>query len=282
MSLIKSIEGKVEMNIIEKVIAAAIERVCGNYVTTIIGILVVLSATLGGAASAISTNLALYGINVHAGLVTAAAVILGVACILAKDSGVKLPTQVSMVFLALCMALMLPTGARAQASSSTASAAAPAAVVPIPIAAPASLFTATAEATAFHFNGGWSVANHTTTSFDLIDWGANKANSLAIEGHAITAPTPGYTIALGGVRVTPNLANLISKTNIPAGSFGIYLQGAAGATSAPTTHLAFLLGGGVQYRVSNTVTWSSLHVGYLRLGAQSAAEVSTGLQYFFK
>jgi hypothetical protein len=43
-----------------------------------------------------------------------------------------------------------------------------------------------------------------------------------------------------------------------------------------------LAGGGVLYRVSSSVTWSSLHVGYLRLGSRNAAEISTGLTYFFK
>ena len=148
--------------------------------------------------------------------------------------------------------------------------------------APVSLFTASAEATAFHLNGTWSVANHTTESFDLVDWGKTKANSFAVQGHEILAPTPGYTIALAGFRLTPNIAPLIAKTNIPAGTFSVYVQGAGGVNTGPATHYAFLMGGGVNYRVSSTVTWSSLHVAYLRIGAQNASEVSTGLQYYFK
>ena len=81
------------MNFAEKMIAGLIERVCKNYLTSIIGGLVVLSATLGGAAQAIATTLVVHGVNVHSWLVTAAAIAIGVACCLAKDTGAKLPTE---------------------------------------------------------------------------------------------------------------------------------------------------------------------------------------------
>lgn len=103
------------MSIVQRVIAALIERVFGHYVTTVIGVLVVLSATLGGMAKAISENLVLHGIHVQSGLITVAAVALGVAGILAKDAKIKLPTQVGM----LLMVLFLCTSAQAQSSSST-------------------------------------------------------------------------------------------------------------------------------------------------------------------
>jgi len=165
----------------------------------------------------------------------------------------------------------------------TAPAPAPKAAVAAPAAPATSLFSGSSEATALSYNGSWSAATHVTESFDLLDFGKTKANSVALEGHEVIAPGPGFTAYLGGVRFTPNVAGLFSKTNLPAGSFGFYLQGAGGvATLTQTNHISFLLGGGVQYRLTSALSWSSLHVAYLRVGKQNAAEVSTGLQYFFK
>lgn len=185
-------------------------------------------------------------------------------------------TGLGKVVLVLLVFLLMPALLGAQTVAPVPTPAAPAS------GAPPSLFAASSEATAFHFASAWSAASHTTESFDLIDWGKTKANSFAVEGHEILAPTPGYNIFLGGGRYTPNLTNLLSKTNVPAGTFAPYFQAAIGVTSAPTSHIATLAGVGIQYRVTSSLAWSTLHAGYLRLGNQSAFEVSTGLQYFFK
>jgi hypothetical protein len=116
MGLIAWTERKVEMNIVEKLVAQLIERTFKNYVTTIIGLLVIVSATLGGAASVISANLALHGVHVQSMLVSIAAIVMGVACILAKDAGVKVPTQVGMILLMIGIGMMCAIPIHGQAA----------------------------------------------------------------------------------------------------------------------------------------------------------------------
>lgn len=151
-----------------------------------------------------------------------------------------------------------------------------------PPAVPTSLFSASSEATALNYASKWSVANHTTESFDLLDFGAGKASHLMIEGHEISAPTPGFGSYLGGVRVAPNISKILAKTNLPASNFGIYFQGAAGvAQLSKTSTFSFLAAGGLNYRLSSSLSWSTLHAGWVRVGAQNAYEISTGLTAFF-
>lgn len=115
MNPFKNLKEKIEMSIIQKIIASLIERVFKNYLTSIIGVLVVVSATLGGMAQAISETLVFHGIHIQSTLVTAAAVILGIAGILAKDTNTKLPPKVGVVLIAL---LLGASTLNAQSSSS--------------------------------------------------------------------------------------------------------------------------------------------------------------------
>jgi hypothetical protein len=154
-----------------------------------------------------------------------------------------------------------------------------------PTPAPAGLvFTTSAEATALHFNGLWTAANHTTESLDLIDWGVNKGNSLSIEGHQLVAPSAGFAAYLGGVKYQPDIATLMSKTNIPADSFTVFAQTALGAAPQPNSapsKITFLVGGGAQYRATTNLTWTPLDMRFGRMGSQSFLEMSTGLLYYF-
>jgi hypothetical protein len=143
-------------------------------------------------------------------------------------------------------------------------------------------FTGSTEVTALHFNGSWSPANHTTESLDLIDWGPTKANSLAIEGHQLTAPTPSLNAYMGGVRITPDISSLLSKTNVAPGQFGVFAQGAVGVGTLPSTNnIAFFLGGGANYRMTSNLSWSTVDFRVGRVGAQSYYEISSGIQYIF-
>lgn len=82
MNIIAKAERKIEMSIIEKLIAGLIERSCKNYVTTIIGVLSVL-------VYAANTFTAIVPLADQAYVNAAAVVAAGVALILAKDAGVS-------------------------------------------------------------------------------------------------------------------------------------------------------------------------------------------------
>jgi len=144
-------------------------------------------------------------------------------------------------------------------------------------------FSASSEATALSYGGEWSPATHVTESLDLIDFGKDSASHLAIEGHQVVASGAGFSSYLGGLRFTPNVSGLLSKTNIPADSLGVYFDGAIGNTlfNAKGSNFTSLVGGGVQYKLTNSLTWSSLHANLLRVGGKNAVELSTGLQFFF-
>lgn len=106
---------KIEMGFAEKLIAGFIERSCKNYVTTIVGII----------------SVALYALTQFSGVIpphyqaavsAASEVLGGVALILAKDAGVKYPTEpsaptsskgLSAGLIVLAM-LLLPSMAKAQ------------------------------------------------------------------------------------------------------------------------------------------------------------------------
>ncbi len=143
-------------------------------------------------------------------------------------------------------------------------------------------FTGTTEVTALHFNGAWGPANHTTESLDLIDWGPTKANSLSVEGHQVVAPSANLSAYMGGVKFVPDLSSLISKTNLSSDQLGVFLQAAAGEGSLPAKNsLAFFIGGGVNYRMTSNLSFSTIDFRIGRAGSQAYYEVSSGIQYIF-
>lgn len=143
-------------------------------------------------------------------------------------------------------------------------------------------FTGSTEVTAIHFNGAWSAANHTTESLDLIDWGATKGNSLSIEGHQLSAPSASLGAYLGGVKFTPDVTSVLSKTNLGSEQLGVFTQAAVGVGTLPSgSSVAFFVGGGANYRMTSNLSWSTVDFRIGRAGAQSYYEISSGLQYIF-
>lgn len=145
-------------------------------------------------------------------------------------------------------------------------------------------FSASSEATALNYQGAWTAATHQTQSLDFLDFGKNKTNHVMLVGHEVIAPEGGFNTYMGGVEVQPDLSKLMAKTNLPANSFALFIEGAAGNTqysSKPGSNISLLAGGGLRYNLTGALTWSTLHVNYLRLGNVDAVELSSGLQYFF-
>jgi hypothetical protein len=142
------------------------------------------------------------------------------------------------------------------------------------------VFSSAAEATALDYQKSWTAATHTTESLDLIDWGVQKGNSLSVEGHEITASP--FNAYFGGVRYSPDLSALFAKTNLPADSFQIFIQGAGGlATFTANNQIALLFGGGASYRITPNLQWSTLDIHFMRVGSNNAIEMTSGLAYYF-
>jgi len=253
LNLLKNTERKVEMNLIEKLIAGFVERAFKNYVTTIIGALVIVGATLGGLAGAISDNLSLYGVNVHTALVTAIAVLGGVACILAKDSGTKVPTQVGVLVFAVALMLVFPAQMRGQTAAPT--------PAPAPAASSGVAFTPASYAVYVDLASTSSVANLTTETLNI-------TKTCGIEGAELLAPAVNLQGYYGGAACTPDLSKLFTKTLIPTNAFSFSFAGDGGwalntTTNASTKNASAQFRGCVTYNLGSSGVIAPVCAGYL-------------------
>lgn len=180
---------------------------------------------------------------------------------------------VILLFITLSMLFARPVHAQAATLSTTTTA----------TTSTSTGFAAASEAVAVNYGGTWSAGTHVTEDYDFLDFGATKANHLYLEGHELLAPTPGFSIYAGGLKYQPNLAGLLSKTNVPASSFSIFLQAAAGngVPSSGGSHISFLAGGGVKYQITSSLTWQTLDAQWMRYGSSNGAAISTGLSFLF-
>lgn len=170
--------------------------------------------------------------------------------------------KLSVILLALAL---LPAIARGQSATSNGLA-----------------FTASTEAAACHYQSAWTVCDLTTESLDLLDWGATKENSLSIEGYELVAPSANLSAYLGGVRITPDISALLKPTNLSAGSFSVFVQGAAGvAPVVGGSKIAWFAGGGANYMITPSLTWSTIDARVGQVGSSPIVEVSTGISYLF-
>lgn len=149
--------------------------------------------------------------------------------------------------------------------------------------APSNGFAGASEAVALHFNGDWSAATIATESYDFLDFGKAKTNHIYLEGKELLAPTPGFNAYLGGITIEPDLSTVLGKTNVQSGAFSAFFSGAVGngIPSNGGSHITFLLGGGVKYNVTGSLTWQTLRADYGRFGPQQFAVISTGVAYIF-
>lgn len=153
---------------------------------------------------------------------------------------------------------------------------------PVPVASGPS-FTGSAEAVAFRYQGAWGTGSLTTESLDFIDFGKTKSNHIFLEGRELVAPNAGLSIYSGGIGWQPDLSKLLSKTNVSPGNLSVSFDEALGAAlpSKGNSHLALLLGGGIRYKASTSLTWNALSFHYVREGSTNAAAISTGLAFLF-
>ena len=273
MGLISWAERKIEM----KIVAALIERVFKNWITTALGVLLGFAGVVSAVYNLIPSTALWQGHNIANTLLAAASVAVALAGAIAKDKDIginppTLPTKVGVIVLMLLSGSMLwPVSAQAQATTTSTTTSA------------SNGFAATSEAVAIRYSGEWSVGTHVTESYDFADFGKTKANHLYVQGHEFLAPTPGLSIYAGGLQFEPDLTALLKRTNLPASNFGVYFNGAAGngVPSSGGSHISFLAGGGVKYALTSALTWQSLNVQYFRYGSNNGAAMSTGLSFIF-
>ena len=273
MGLISWTERKIEM----KIVAALIERVFKNWISTVLGVLLGFAGVVSAVYNLIPSTAVWQGHNIANTLLAAAGVAVALAGAIAKDKNIginppTLPTKVGMIVLMILAGSMLwPVSAQAQATTTSTTTSA------------SNGFAATSEAVAIRYSGEWSVGTHVTESYDFADFGKTKANHLYVQGHELLAPTPGLSIYAGGLQFDPDLTALLKRTNLPASNFGVYFNGAAGngVPSSGGSHISFLAGGGVKYALTSALTWQSLNVQYFRYGSNNGAAISTGLSFVF-
>jgi hypothetical protein len=154
---------------------------------------------------------------------------------------------------------------------------------PPTVIVPTNGFAGGSEAVALHFNGEWSAATIATESYDFIDFGKMKSNHVYFEGKELVAPTPDFNAYLGGITIEPDLSTLFQKTNVQPGAFSAFFSGAVGngVPSVGGSHITFLVGGGVKYNLTGSLTWQALRADYGRFGSQQFADVSMGVSYIF-
>lgn len=211
--------------------------------------------------------------TVYLGIVAAAVVLHAILpSIFAAPSAVDLhATGLDKTGILLLTALLFGGVCQAQAVSN-----------PSPIQAPAG-FSAASSAMAIHYKGEWSAGTLVTESYDFLDFGQTKANHVYVEGFELVAPTVGLNVYGGKLRLEPNLAALMNKTNVTAGSFQAFFDVGAGngVPSAGGSHIVLTAGGGVRYQVTPSLSWQTLEGHYGRFGSVPFAYISTGLKYVF-
>ena len=95
----------------EKIIASLIERVFGNWITTVIGVLLGVVGAVAGVAQVIPSTLMWHGYNVDALLTSVAGIVGAVALLLAKDKGITVDLPKVGVILFAILAWMAAPGA---------------------------------------------------------------------------------------------------------------------------------------------------------------------------
>ena len=259
-----------------KIIAALIERVFKNYVSTVLGILLGFAGIVAAVYNLIPITLVWQGHNVANTLLEVASVSLALAGAIAKDKNIginapTLPTKVGMTLLMLSVGMLMPTPARAQDSTTTTT------------TDTSTGFTASSDALALHYNGEWSAATLVGESYDAFDFGKAKSNHVFIKGYELVAPTPGFNIYAAGMGVKPDFSSYLKKTNIPAENLGVEFTAAIG-NGIPTnggSHISAIAGVIVSYRATSALTWNTLTAQLVRYGPNNGVALSTGIAYVF-
>ena len=264
---------KIEM----KIIAALIERVFKNWITTVLGVLLGFSGVVAAVYNLIPSTLVWQGHNVANTLLAAAGVALALAGAIAKDKNIginppTLPTKVGMILLMLSVGAFMPMTAHAQTTTVTTT-----------TTASETGFIASSDALALHFDGTWSAATLIGESYPFINYGKTKSNTIYVKGFELEAPTPGWNIYAAGVGVKPDFSSWLKKTNVPSDNLAIEFTAAIG-NGVPEnggSHVSALAGAIVSYRATSSLTWNALTAQWVRYGPKNGVGISMGIAYIF-
>lgn len=249
-----------------KLIAWLIERVCKNWITTVLGVLLAFVGIVAAVYNLIPSTLVWQGHNVANTLLEAASVALALAGMIAKDKNIgintpTLPTKVGMILILLSAGMLLPSTARAQVN-----------------------FSATTGAVAVYDAGSWQAATHITESLDFLDFGAKKTNLLYIEGHEFLASASGFNLYSAGAAFQPDLSKAFSKTNVNGSNLSLKLGASIGnkiPTDGSNSHVAGLFSATFAYRASSTLSWVPFEYDVIVAPGKVTHGISMSLTKYF-
>lgn len=249
-----------------KIIAALIERVFKNWITTVLGVLLAFVGIVAAVYNLIPTTLVWQGHNVANTLLEVASVALALAGAIAQDKNIginapTLPTKLGMILLMLCAGMLHPMKARAQITVS-----------------------ATTGAVAVYDAGSWQAATHITESLDFFDFGAKKTNLVYLEGHEFLASASGFNLYSAGAAFQPDLSKAFSKTNVNGSNLSLKLGASIGnkiPTDGSNSHIAGLFNATFAYRASSTVSWVPFEYDAIVAPGKVSHGISMSLTKYF-
>lgn len=163
--------------------------------------------------------------------------------------------------------------------------AAPQVAQPVVNGSPYVTFAVSSEATGVYEGGAWYVGNSTAETLDVYQFGANDQHTLSLLGREDTNTGLGYTAYTGGLRVTPSIVGLLSKTNLPTDTISVHADAAVGNTvwnmAKGKDSFTTFLGGGVSVKVTTNLAAQVFNVSWLHHNGQNSAVISAGFRYFF-
>ena len=263
MSLIGRVIGRTEDKVMEKFLAKYLagffERTCGSYITTIIGIGIMVLGAVNQFGAFIPTQY-------HALVNVAVLVLTAMLGILAHDSkdDVTIPLVKPLAAFVICLLVFgISSDAHAQAVASA--------------PAPSIVFTGGTAVVAFDVNGKWVAGAHVTQTFDLYDKGGN---SLFVAGHQLIPGDGSFQGYLGGAHdeyAVPKFGNLAAGALILTGDVAI-----GSTVTSAGAKFAQLVNGGLKVNLGATgVGWQAFNVGILHYSSTTMPVVSSGLTYIF-
>lgn len=148
---------------------------------------------------------------------------------------------------------------------------------------PTNMFVGESDAMGLHYNNAWTVGAISIQDLDLMDFGKTKTQHIYIEGKQLIGTEAGINAFTGGIKFQPDFSNLLNKTNISSDNFGAYFTASCGVGNldAGGQHIAYMFGGGIQYRATTLLSWQPLQVQWLRIGDKNVAAISSGLSFVF-
>lgn len=143
---------------------------------------------------------------------------------------------------------------------------------------PAITVSVDAAPVALYAGGSWGAASLTKQRIPLFSYGTGGTSKVFVGAYQLIQTGTGPQQYGGYVSVAPDISKLIAKTDIPAGTVGVFGGVGAGVSELSAgTSSSFLVDAGVKYRLTPTVSWTTVQAGYNRCGSTNGFYISSGL-----